>query len=213
LARFPFCSGPVPPSVSAAQVLLEQSFSDFGDADALLLLSNEEQRMALFLEAKVKNAQKKNWLIEQELDKFRRDIQKGNVSCSNLFAQLYLKVRLVKGLRACGKDEVTGCRAQVPRCFKKTTRKIGKNTIVLEAARRVRAHLGKARYIALVPGNADDIQAFFTKTLAQAGDMGLWGWDVTNWGFLAWEDVRQLCENNALHDTLAVFDYNAGAVF
>jgi hypothetical protein len=213
LVQFPFCSDPMPVSVSVVQVLLEQSFSDFGDADALLLLTTEGQRMAMFLEAKVKNAQKKSWLIEQELDKFRRDMLKGNVNCSNLFAQLYLKVRLVEGLRACTEDDVTSCQARFPPCFKKTTGKIGKNLIVGEAAHRARTHLGESRYIALVPGNPDDIQGFFTKTLVQAGDMGLPGWDVTNWGFLAWEDVKQFCEKNALHNTLAVFDYNAGAVF
>jgi hypothetical protein len=214
LAQFPFCADAMPPPVSAAQVLLEQSFSDFGDADVVVLTKSAEHKTAIFLEAKVRAAQKKSWAIKKEFDTFRGDVGKGKVACSNLFAQLYLKTRLVEGLRSCVSVEC--CEVEMPPCFwgktPKTTRKIGKNTIVLEAARRVRTHLDETRYIALLPGNPADIQSFFTTTLPQAGDMGLPGWDVTNWGFLAWQDVKAFCAKNTLHNTLAVFGYNADAI-
>ena len=40
-----------------AHVLIEQSLSDFGDADAILLLDAGASKAAVFLEAKVKSSQ------------------------------------------------------------------------------------------------------------------------------------------------------------
>jgi hypothetical protein len=51
-ARFPLAGGPGP--VETATVLMEQSLSDFGDADAILLLDGSGGKSAVFLEAKVK---------------------------------------------------------------------------------------------------------------------------------------------------------------
>jgi hypothetical protein len=56
LARFPMRQQE-PISLVKATVLLEQSLSDFGDADAILLLETTDKSSAVFVEAKVKPSQ------------------------------------------------------------------------------------------------------------------------------------------------------------
>ena len=85
--------------INEAKVLIEQSFSDFGDADSLLLLDSGQNRQCVFAEAKVKTSQQGSWSIKREFDIFEDGIKRNEVSSSNLFVQLYYKVRLIKGLR------------------------------------------------------------------------------------------------------------------
>jgi hypothetical protein len=78
--------------ISGAKILIEQSFSDFGDADAVLLLNNEGNNQVNFIEAKVKTSQGK-WSIYDEFEKFKSGVPKSEPPkgfSSNLFVQLYL---------------------------------------------------------------------------------------------------------------------------
>ena len=52
--------------IQEAKLLIEQSFSDFGDLDALLLLTHDGKRLSLFLEAKVKTIHTSVWSIDEE---------------------------------------------------------------------------------------------------------------------------------------------------
>jgi len=72
--------------ISEAKILIEQSFSDFGDADLVLLVSNFKSKQVIFIEAKVKTYQRDYWNI---LEEFKRGVEKDKVSSSNLFVQLY----------------------------------------------------------------------------------------------------------------------------
>lgn len=82
-------------------VLVEQSLSDFGDADAILLLDTGGKKTAVFLEAKIKPAQTKSWTLDRQFELFRQGCStEGELNSSNLFTQLYHKARLVDGLRS-----------------------------------------------------------------------------------------------------------------
>ena len=77
--------------ISEAQIFIEPSLSDFGDADTVLLIKNSGRKQTVFIEAKVKTFKKKEWLIKNEFEKFRAGVEDKKVSVSNLFAQLYQK--------------------------------------------------------------------------------------------------------------------------
>jgi hypothetical protein len=53
LARFPFLDWQ-PISVLNLEVLIDQPFSDFGDADAVLLVDTGSEALSIFVEAKVR---------------------------------------------------------------------------------------------------------------------------------------------------------------
>ena len=100
LCRFPCHDANVPipdRTPGSGRIRIEQSFSDFGDADTLILLEEQAepvQRHSVFLEAKVKTAQKNMWSIREEWQRFRILSRLGQ-SDSNLFIQLNAKARLV----------------------------------------------------------------------------------------------------------------------
>jgi hypothetical protein len=78
---------------TSATVFVEQSLSDFGDADAILLLETPSGKLAVFLEAKVKSSGRAKWTIQEEFDDFENG-RLATLNSSNLFAQLYSKARL-----------------------------------------------------------------------------------------------------------------------
>jgi len=58
------------------------------------LLNNNGNKQVIFIEAKVKTFQKREWTIKNEFDQFQEGIRQNKVSSSNLFIQLYYKQRL-----------------------------------------------------------------------------------------------------------------------
>jgi len=89
LVSFPYRA--VTFQISDVKILIEQSFSDFGDADAVILVNNQGDKQAIFIEAKVKTSQGK-WSIYDEFEKFKRGVPKSEPPkgfSSNLFVQLY----------------------------------------------------------------------------------------------------------------------------
>jgi len=86
---------------SKAEIIIEHSLSDFGDADAIILIENGQKKQAVFIEAKVKTFQGR-WNIEEQFVKFvsgltENDPPKGFTS--NLFVQLFFKNKLMNELR------------------------------------------------------------------------------------------------------------------
>ncbi|MFX0204324.1 MAG: hypothetical protein ACFFCW_50140 [Candidatus Hodarchaeota archaeon] len=210
LARFPFLDWQ-PISVANLEVLIDQSFSDFGDADAVLLIDTGSEALSIFVEAKVKPFQKGQWTAEDEFNKFKAGLE-STVSSSNLFTQLYYKVRLMNGLREGGLDalkEVTN----FPRSSSKQVRKIGSNKVVLRAVRRLEAYLNRTYYIAIVPDEPARIEAFFHNVLKDSAPEGYMEWDVTNYGYICWEAIEAFCAKNELKNTLGVFAFNRGGIY
>ena len=165
-----------PISVVKASVLLEQSLSDFGDADAIMLLETADSSAAVFLEAKVKPSQTSSWAIQQEYQKFI-DGMASKVNSSNLFVQLYHKVRFVAALMDGGVDSLRQG-IPFPPSSTRPTRKIGRNRVVLRAVDLIVPYMKDVRYLAIIPDNPARVRAFFESTLASSSPPGYDGWDV-----------------------------------
>ncbi|MCX5829663.1 MAG: hypothetical protein NTV58_16965 [Deltaproteobacteria bacterium] len=147
-------------SLTEVRVFIEQSLSDFGDADAILLLDAGDKKGVVFLEAKVKSSQRNEWKLKLEFEKFISDCNKGDkkLSSSNLFTQLYHKHRFLNGL-----SDIEGLKKGIdfPKCSTKGTRKIGNNPVVLFAVKEIKSYRNNAWYIALVPDTAIAVRDFY----------------------------------------------------
>ena len=73
LASFPYRD--VTFDVRSAKVFIDQSFSEFGMADVLLLLNNDGCTQAVFVEAKVRAGKKTKWTIDREFRAFRKGVR------------------------------------------------------------------------------------------------------------------------------------------
>ena len=103
----------------------------------------------MFIEAKVKPFQTKSWIIDKEWEKFIAGTT-SRVSSSNLFTQMYHKVRFVGALKEGGIRELkSGVR--FPDSSSKQIRKIGNNEVVMRAVEKIELHLDNVYYLALVP--------------------------------------------------------------
>jgi len=198
-------------SVNDAQILIEQSLSDFGDLDALLLLDMDGALQSIFIEAKVKPIQTSKWSIHREWQQFLNGTE-GRLSSSNLFTQLYHKVRLVEGLRE-GGIEALQSGLNFPSCSRKTPRKIGSNEVVLRAARLIQRHLDTVYYVCIIPEDRSTAQDFFLDVFASESPKGFVGWDASQYGYLTWAQVEGFCIENRLENTLAVLEHNRGQIY
>src|SRR4051794_19638299 len=78
----------------SATMIIEQSFSGFGDLDLLFLLEGHCTQ-AICIEAKVKTFDVNYWSVHKEWSRFK-STQRTKSYRSNLFAQIYGKMRLLK---------------------------------------------------------------------------------------------------------------------
>jgi hypothetical protein len=198
--------------VDDVTVLIEQSFSDFGSADAVLFVDNKQKRQSIFIEAKVKTYRPNKWIIEGEFGKFQKGIVENSLEPSNLFTQLYRKVRLMKVLQNQGLNGLRD-RIDFPKCDKKDKRSIGNNKIVWSATEKLNTYKDEAYFVCLVPEKKVNLERFFKKELVEFGEDDFIGWDVKNWGYLSWMDVYEFCRSNELRATLDVFKHNDGQIF
>jgi hypothetical protein len=214
LASFPYRSAKF--QISDARVMIDQSFSDFGDADSVILVDNQNNKRAVFVEAKVKTFQKRDWSIDREFEKFRNVIRKGKIDdsdSSNLFIQLYYKVRLVNALRSGGIEYLKRGVEFPPVSSKKKTRKIGNNVVVLRAAEQLVDYGGDVLFTALVPDDVSNLRRFYQSDLKNYYPEGFQEWDITNWGYLSWKDVEKFCEDNKLDGVKENFVFNKGQIY
>jgi hypothetical protein len=188
--------------VHEAEVLIEQSFSDFGAADVLLLLKTQRGPISVFVEAKAGTG----WSIEKEFRDFVDGTQT-QVSSSNLFTQLYHKVRLVAGLRQ-GSIPALKKGLTFPQSSTKRIRKIGGNRVVLRAVSFLAEHLDETYYVALVPEPIENLDRFFPSLLTWVPPVDYYDWDVRAYGYLSWSDVEGFCSENHLEDTRHVLKFN-----
>jgi hypothetical protein len=211
LSHFPGL-GWTPKKLTKATVLLEQSLSDFGDADAILLLDSDDEKTAVFIEAKVKSSQVTNWSLQKHFDAFTTGWNtEGQLSSSNLFTQLYHKARFVEAVCS-GAPNALQEGLDFPRCSSKLRRKIGSNPVVRKALDEMTPYCGDVWYLAVVPDASSSVRTFFD---------GLPGsdWATTNlpngtdrWGGLAWSDVARFCAP-VLRHTLKVLEFNGEQIF
>ena len=198
-------------NISTAEILIEQSFSEFGDADIVFLLNTGKHKITVFAEAKVKPSQTPVWKIKDEFDKFVTGTT-SKLGSSNLFTQLYHKLRMIdtlsKGGLASLKNDVA-----FPTCSSMTLRKIGSNPVVLRSIKKVSHYLEDAYFLAIVPDKPSNLEDFFSNDLKHSNLTNLPGWNLTSYGYLAWSDIMNFCIDHKLEKTLRVFKFNEGQIF
>lgn len=182
-------------------ILLEQSFSQFGDADLVIIIhykhyenlkdENPEDKKVLFIEGKVKTF-KGNWNIVNEFNKFDKG-EKYPGSSSNLFFQLYLKKLMIDNWQVINKDPKSGIASKFER-----QRKIGENGIVRKAFNLIACK--EAYYIGLIPTSQDNIDKF-----KKDNNSGL--------HFLSWEKVHKFCNDHDLKKVLEIFEHNDEQIY
>ena len=210
LASFPYRD--VAFDVRSAKVFIDQSFSDFGTADALLLVENGGTKQAIFIEAKAKTSGRSRWSVVKEWGAFTKGVEEVKVSSSNLFTQLYHKVRLVKALQAGGIRELEKgvC---FPQASSKRKRKIGTNKVVGKAACQLLSYAGDELFIALLPEETEKLKPFFEETLETYHPASFQEWDTRSWGYLTWQQVEGFCRAQNLLGTLRVLQFNEGQIY
>jgi len=176
-------------------ILLEQSFSRFGDSDLVIILEyeNPKDKKVLFIEGKVKTSQSKKWHLERQFEKFERE-EKYTGSSSNLFFQLYLKKILFDNRYS------TLLKTGIEESRYKEIRKIGENKVVLRAFELL-LDCSEAYYIGLIPTYEADVIKFEGKT----------NFDIH---FLCWEKVHDFClKEKKLEKVIEIFKFNEGQIF
>jgi hypothetical protein len=208
-AHFPFCNG-LDLTIENARILVEQSLSDFGVADAILLLVTPSQRMTVFVEAKVREHRVSGWGIDAEFEKFMRGTE-SEVDSSNLFTQLYHRVRFAHELRKGGPEAVAA--VSFPASSSTMVRKIGKNPVVLNVRDRIYRHLDEVYFLAVVPDEREIVSRFFQDKLKQNGPTDYEEWDTSCYGHLSWHEVEAFCANHGLTRTLEVLEFNGRQIY
>ena len=212
LVIFPYKKGNISFNITNVKVLIEQSFSDFGDADIVLLIENNNKKQIIFIEAKVKNCQRDCWNIFNEFSKFDKGINANKVSSSNLFVQLYHKIRFVKTLQNGDISQLMNG-INFPKCSSKSVRKIGNNNVVLNATRECLNYIKEAYFIALVPDDDSNLRKFYQNTLISYNPAGFQDWDIKDWGYISWKQIEVFCKINKLKGTLKNFEWNKGQIY
>jgi hypothetical protein len=197
-------------------IFIEQSLSDFGDADTVLFIENSGRKQTVFIEAKVKTFEKDNWRIHDEFEEFKRGVENERVSSSNLFTQLYHKQRLIQGISEIGIQALEQDGLAFPKCStKKMPRKIGSNPVVKSVVERMNHYLDQSFFIGFIPDKAINIRKITTNDfkLAEFENDPSWHWSTANWGWLSWKAVEEFCKEYGLSDTISNFDHNKGQIY
>jgi hypothetical protein len=208
-ARWPLLLAAKPSFIDSARcetVLVEQSLSDFGDSDAILLFDSEAGRASLFLEAK----RGRRWRLADEWNKFElryRNNIKEDLS-SNLYCQLYYKQRFALALAAC-EDLAAGLDFDGPlrRGRSKGRRKIGTNPVVLRALDKIHPYIPSSYFMMVIPQTWDESLATLLGEIDRWG-MPPRGWDVSKWGVLTIPQIEEFCGAHGLRHTLSVIEDN-----
>jgi hypothetical protein len=192
-------------------IMIEQSFSDFGDADAVLLFG-EERGPSVFLEGK----RGSQFRLAEEWKRFSYACTNrcgfGGLT-SNVFCQLHFKQRMVEAVAspASGGDIHCGLHFDIPLAHPRRDRKIGRNSVVLEAVRKLAPHANDAFFLMMVPEDAAIIERWWRQTLCAARPAG--PCDFSSWGFISIRDIERFCIEFELDETLQVLEFNKGQLF
>ena len=171
----------------AAKVRVEQSFSDFGDLDVLVLLDGPS-RQSVFIEAKVKTFQTRQWRIAAEWTAFTEMLRKRELPGSNLFVQLYRKMQLVR--KAPSPDAV------IPPDGVAQRWSLGENGVVQRAAAELAPYCGEPWFVALVPDTRENVETCYSQADSYR-HQGLPSWGTERWGYMLWRDLETYCRRSA----------------
>ncbi len=204
---------PAPSFTGIKEVLLlvEQSFSSFGDPDLTILLKfNDDRKHLLFLEAKVHTNVQVGETINARWSVFQEFLRGENKASSSLFAQLYRKDQLINHLR--------DSKAKILPDGVSRNWNIGSNSVVLRARDLCQAYAAdSASVVMLLPEPADTIVQLFNATLNsdKTDPHALPAWNAKDWGFMTWAQVETLVNANTttFPTTIANFKHNREQIY
>lgn len=213
-------------NISKAEILIEQSFSDFGDADILILIDSEKGRHALFIEAKVKTYSRNEWRLGDEYKEFLSYLQPGKQinrnkkhGTSNLFTQLYFKQRLFNELNKLSIPD--NLSIEIPfTYFNKKLRKTGSNKVVEEALKKIWKYRANGYFVCLIPNDNNSLDLLYPPFTDLEGNNQsatygkLEGLFTKKWGQITWNKIHRFCSNpeHIFNETLKVFAWNNGQI-
>lgn len=205
----------LPPFITNITFIVEQSFSDFGDADLVILFQDGKGRgYTTFIEAKV--ACGARWALENRaLSVFHQkqnphpvaDQQSIKKRCDNsdLLTQLFFKKLMVDVIS----NKKNWCK-RTPGFGSKENQSLGKNKIVQAAKEMVSDHLEKAFYIGLIP--SDPVAVHSPRIGITMADEFL-----KQVSFISWKQLDEYCqspENSGEFPlTIAAFSYNGDQIY
>lgn len=213
-------------NISGAEIFIEQSFSDFGDADVLIFIDSGEDKYAFFIEAKVKTYSRNEWLLEDEYKAFLSLLQPGQqiisnkkYANSNLFTQLYFKQRLFNEIQRL--SLLDNPYIEIPfRYFNKRIRKTGSNKVVEAAVKKIWEYRANGYFVCLIPNQNNSLDLLYppftdleeNNLLATYGKLE--GLNTKKWGQITWNQIHRFCSihNNIFEGTRNVFDWNKGQI-
>jgi hypothetical protein len=189
--------------------LLEQSFSDFGTCDLVIIIENQQNKTVIFIEGKVKTIQG-SFSLKNEFEKLNNCIEKFDGISSNIFVQLYYKHLLYSIMK---NNRTDTSELKINKCFKKykdNERKIGSNKIVQKAVDKLKG-ASNTFFVAILPNNenyCDELKTQFLKlneTVFRDEKM-----PIQNIKFVSWEEIDHIFIDNVVSEN---FEYNKGQIY
>lgn len=195
--------------IRKAELLVEQSFSDFGDLDLLVLIETQtRQKLCFLIEAKVSTDTNSWQTVNNRWKEFTEQLVCRLVNTSNLFVQLHRKVRLIDKLRAENEFMVDHL---VPRGS------TGSNRVVQAACEKLKGYLEvekSAWFGAILPDTRDSLRTFSALgfgELPEGNDLPTW--NSEHWGMLSWHTVADNACVEKWPRTKATLKWNEGQIF
>ena len=203
--------------IRKATFLVEQSLSQFGDCDLIILCdSNDERKFVIYCEFK----RGSSWSLKEEWNKFTVRVE-NNIReqlTSNLFCQLYFKQRFTAALADASPEHIEdGLEFDEPLSIRggNGRRKIGTNQTVLRAVEMIRPYAKTPFFLMVTPETIDrnELEGFIQQTNDRQAFLR--GWSSHRWGHLNLSAVHRFCERHqsAFHHTLSVFEFNQGQLY
>jgi hypothetical protein len=211
LFRFPFVNNsPIQNrKLVAAKILIEQSFSDFGDPDVTILLDDAQgEKHIVFIEAKVHTDVRKGRSILKRWEFFQNYLVTNERGASSLFTQVYRKQRLLRYL--------SGYRDLEPNLVSRRW-SVGRNRVVRRAVDECEPYSKSGWIGVLLPEGTDEISPFFDAKLKPGvpSPCNLQGWETQNWGYSSWSLVEQLANQDQVTwgRTVESFKWNREQIY
>ena len=204
-------------TISHATFLVEQSLSDFGDCDLIILCdTNEGKKFAVYCEFK----RGTRWSLNEEWKKFTVRVENTirEKLTSNLFCQLYFKERFASELAdASSQSLAQGLEFDEPLNIAGGSgrRKIGCNKTVLRAVDLIRPYASEPFFLMVTPQQMDPNEVASFVQQANEWQGGVRGWSTRRWGHLGLSALHESCKRNpeAFSHTLEVFEFNHGQLY
>jgi len=210
-ALWPFTQGPDIRQETDITVLVEQSLSDFGDADLIFLWENPgtDSKGLIFCEVK----RGTDWTLAKQWADFLTGVRDNDSRvCSNLFGQLYLKMSYVQAAKQGVLEEGIALDPPFHKREGKATRKIGSNPVVQRASNQISSHLSTVHYLIVAPEECGPGVTSVLETARQYKRAPPY-WDYSSAGYLSWPQIAAFAQEHGLRHFQRVLEHNQGQVF